>query len=250
MGGLSSFLGSATGSLGIGIGEKLFDNYASAKAATKAFDRQKWLAGHQYQLAVEDMKAAGLNPMLAVSGGGIHTGGAGVQKADVSKGTVSAGVASAVALNEALAEKARADARKTESETIDNARAPGLPNWVTEKLRTEIANLDEQRHLIRDERLYKQMQTEVEKLNRDQLRETLASLIQIVKQEAESGRLLLEGTRNQNAFEQSALGKLIRYINAILDPAATVTGAASRAVGAKAAYDIVKSRPTFKPGRR
>lgn len=46
-------------------GEKLYDNYASAKAATKAFDREKWMMENRYQLQVSDLKKAGLNPALA-----------------------------------------------------------------------------------------------------------------------------------------------------------------------------------------
>lgn len=67
LGGLSSLLSGGSSALGgvFGIGEKLFDNYASAKAATKAFDREQWIMGNRYQLQVKDMIKAGLNPMLA-----------------------------------------------------------------------------------------------------------------------------------------------------------------------------------------
>lgn len=35
-----------------------------------AFERQKWLMSNAYQMQVEDMKKAGLNPYLAMSNGG------------------------------------------------------------------------------------------------------------------------------------------------------------------------------------
>lgn len=47
------------------IGGAALGNYASAKAATKAFDREKWLYSNRYQMQVADLKAAGLNPALA-----------------------------------------------------------------------------------------------------------------------------------------------------------------------------------------
>ncbi len=56
---------SPLGALGIDVGGTLYGNYASAKAATKAFDREKWLMSNKYQMQVADLKAAGLNPALA-----------------------------------------------------------------------------------------------------------------------------------------------------------------------------------------
>lgn len=44
----------------------VYGNYASAKAATKSFDRDVYMMSNRYQLQVEDLKKAGLNPMLAV----------------------------------------------------------------------------------------------------------------------------------------------------------------------------------------
>lgn len=67
---VNDFLGTAVGGVLGGFGEKLFDNYSAASAATKSFDRQKWMAANAYQLKVEDLRKAGLNPALAYGGGG------------------------------------------------------------------------------------------------------------------------------------------------------------------------------------
>lgn len=63
--GLGKVLGSATGGFLSNVAGALYGNYASAKAATKAFDRDVWMMSNRYQLQVDDMKKAGLNPMLA-----------------------------------------------------------------------------------------------------------------------------------------------------------------------------------------
>lgn len=73
----SSALGTA-----FGIGEKLYDNYTSAKAATKAFDRQKWMAENAYQMKVSDLRKAGLNPALALGSGGAQFPGVAVARTD------------------------------------------------------------------------------------------------------------------------------------------------------------------------
>lgn len=51
----------------------LASNAASARAAEKQMEFQKWMASHSYQLAVGDMRKAGLNPALAYMQGGAST---------------------------------------------------------------------------------------------------------------------------------------------------------------------------------
>jgi hypothetical protein len=43
--------------------------------SSKAFRRAKEMYQHRYQWAVDDMRKAGLNPVLAATGGGVSTGG-------------------------------------------------------------------------------------------------------------------------------------------------------------------------------
>lgn len=43
--------------------------------SSKAYRRAKQMYQHRYQWAVDDMRKAGLNPVLAATGGGVSTGG-------------------------------------------------------------------------------------------------------------------------------------------------------------------------------
>lgn len=61
----SAIIGAAAGGLG-----SIFQNSANQAAAQKQMDFQERMSNTAYQRGVKDMKAAGLNPMLAYSQGG------------------------------------------------------------------------------------------------------------------------------------------------------------------------------------
>jgi len=58
---------------GLGLGGTMLQNAAGAAAADKQMNFQEHSAKHQYQWAMDDMKKAGLNPMLAYKQGGAGT---------------------------------------------------------------------------------------------------------------------------------------------------------------------------------
>lgn len=89
-GGMSSDSGggsSAAGGIVMGLGEAGF----SALASHKAYKRQKHIMKNMIQWRVEDMKGAGLNPILAVSpGGGSSASVAQSAPINLSRGVVAA----------------------------------------------------------------------------------------------------------------------------------------------------------------
>jgi hypothetical protein len=68
-GGLSSIIGGLVGGVGSYMGQQSA-NQANAEIANKQMDFQERMRQTSYQTAVDDMKKAGLNPMLAYQQGG------------------------------------------------------------------------------------------------------------------------------------------------------------------------------------
>lgn len=107
---------------GLDILGGLFTNKNSAKAAQRQMDFQERMSNTAYQRAVTDMRAAGLNPVLAAKVGGASTpGGAMAQSADMSK-VGSAGVNSAINLMQSKANVANTEAT-TEKTKVDTEKA-------------------------------------------------------------------------------------------------------------------------------
>lgn len=92
---------------------------SSARAASKAWSRQKRFAKRQYVYATKSMRDAGLNPILA-AGGGVHAGGSNIQMSP-DPGALGRGVSGAFGAYLA-AKQAKADLGKTEQDTITSDR--------------------------------------------------------------------------------------------------------------------------------
>lgn len=136
-GGLGSLLGAAgpIGGLisgGLGLLGGMQSNKANAREADKNRQFQERMRATQYQTAVADLKAAGLNPMLAYTQGGAGTPSGSQAHAE---NAVSPAVSSAVAAANALASVGNmiADTTNKEAQT-ENIKADTALKYTTEAL--------------------------------------------------------------------------------------------------------------------
>ncbi|WNK13278.1 MAG: DNA pilot protein [Microvirus sp.] len=118
-------------------------NAANAQQAQKQMDFQAEQTGSAYQRGTADMKAAGLNPMLAYSQGGAQSGG-GAQATmgnELGSGANSAmstaqilqgmdRVSAEIGQTQAATDQTRAQTRNTDADTLDKLLQPG---FTTEK---------------------------------------------------------------------------------------------------------------------
>ncbi|AXH76103.1 MAG: DNA pilot protein [Microviridae sp.] len=117
----------------------IMGNKAAAKEAEKNRDFQEEMSGTAYQRAVTDMKAAGINPMLASKLGGASTpSGSQAQQSDVVTPAVNSGMAAYragletkqieanVAKTNADTVKSQADTDFIKAETVKSAKSAGL----------------------------------------------------------------------------------------------------------------------------
>jgi hypothetical protein len=137
-------------------------NQASAEQAARQMDFQERMRKTQYQTAVEDMKASGLNPMLAYSqgGAGTPTGAMGSVSTATMKNALGAGVTAyqQMSMNEADIDLKKAttvgttaSTLKTEADTIKTAADIGYILENTKLNQQTQRNLEEQLKKLQQE---------------------------------------------------------------------------------------------------
>ena len=137
-------------------------NQASAEQAARQMDFQERMRKTQYQTAVEDMKASGLNPMLAYSqgGAGTPTGAMGSVSTATMKNALGAGVTGyqQMSMNEADIDLKKAttvgttaSTIKTEADTIKTAADIGYILENTKLNQQTQRNLEEQLKKLQQE---------------------------------------------------------------------------------------------------
>lgn len=121
--GIGSFFGGPIGGLLGGIGDAMFEdnqvdnqNSWNAHQAQLNRDFQKDMRATQWQTSVEDMKKAGINPMVAYGSGGAGNL-SGTSTAPAQNKAASQQAASAASVNKATEENIRAQTIKTMAET-------------------------------------------------------------------------------------------------------------------------------------
>lgn len=137
-------------------------NQASAAQAQAQMDFQERMRQTQYQTAIEDMKKAGLNPMLAYSqgGAGVPTGAMGSVSTAKMENALGAGVsgyqalatnnadldlkASQTTATTAQAIKTEADTIQTKAMTLKTAEDTSLSTQQKINLQEQIRKLDEE----------------------------------------------------------------------------------------------------------
>jgi len=160
-------------------------NQASAEQAARQMEFQERMRDTQYQTAVEDMKKAGLNPMLAYQQGGAGTPSGAMGQVSTAKvgNSLGAGVAgyqamqlnnAEVELKKAAEENTSAATIKTEADTIQTAVNIQKTLEDTKLSQQQYINMQEMLNKLKEEILSLRAQTQLSTATAKNVQENIA----------------------------------------------------------------------------
>lgn len=162
IGALGSAGTAAIGAAGISAAGGLLGNYMSARQASKNRDFQEHMSNTSYQRSMADMKAAGLNPILAYQKGGASTPAGAMANMTNPFKDIPAAVSSAIQLKQLdttlanIESQTKLNAEKINTEKANQAQALSNSALAAERINSEIAT-----------QKYTYARTETEKVNAD-----------------------------------------------------------------------------------
>jgi len=191
-------------------------NAANAKQAQQQMDFQREMSGTSYQRGIEDMKEAGLNPMLAYSQGGASSpGGASASIGDEISPALNSGRAAQMLTAQVDNMKAQnaninANTQNTNADTLAKILQPAAINAGIDSTRQNTANAKTAGHQAEQ--------------NLSFSRDTYDADVAAAKAASMSANYRLEGDKNMAEFQKTAVGAVLPYVTGIL-------GAVNSAIG-------------------
>jgi len=182
-------------------------NVASAQAAQEQMNFQREMSDTSYQRQVQDLKAAGINPMLVAKLGGASTPG-GAMPQFVNPGAMAAQAYSSAQSSGAAAQQAQ---------TSENLSKPQMANVtaMTEKIIAEIKNVPLEGDRLREAAYMLWNQAKLlgsQNWNQKEIEQQIIATVQKLKRETQLLDFSIDAIRN---FDN--IGKNVEQLKPILD---------------------------------